>query len=90
MINAIINAKSPIASAKAKDSIDNENNWLRNDGFLETPVIKAANTKPAPIALPNTPIVAQPAPINLPACIIIKIYIVLKLLKAKCLYFFIS
>lgn len=60
---------NPIASTNAKANIDNENNSDFNEGFLAVPLIKAAKTKPAPIAAPANPIDDIPAPINFAAWI---------------------
>ena len=60
-----------MASTNEKANIDNENNSPFNEGLRDVPDIKAANTKPAPIAPPPSPIVANPAPINLAAATIL-------------------
>src|SRR6185437_14060587 len=69
---AIINANNPVASAKAKPKIAYENNCPLNEGFLDTPIIKAPNTTPIPTPAPIKPVVAKPVPIILAACIIKK------------------
>ena len=38
-----------------------------SDGFLATPLIKAANTVPIPMPAPASPTVAAPAPMHFPA-----------------------
>ncbi|KAH3680581.1 hypothetical protein WICPIJ_008226, partial (mitochondrion) [Wickerhamomyces pijperi] len=65
---------NPVASDKAIPKIEYENNVSFNDGFLETPLINAANTIPIPIPAPINPIVEIPAPIYFAAnanCIIL-------------------
>ena len=64
-MNAIMNAKRPMASVNAKANIDKPNNEFCILGFLAVPLIKALNTNPAPIAAPPKAIVDIPAPINL-------------------------
>jgi len=58
-------ANKPIASHKAKPNKDNWNNFTSCEGFRDTPIINAAKTIPIPAPAPTTPIVANPAPINL-------------------------
>ena len=67
--------KSPIASTNAKANIDNENNSDFSEGFLAVPFIKAAKTKPAPVAAPANPIEEIPAPINFAAWIMFFIFL---------------
>ena len=60
-------ANKPIASHNAKP---NNASWTKRAsfwGFLLTDNSKPANTIPIPAPAPTTPIVAKPAPINLPA-----------------------
>ena len=59
-----IKLNSPNASVNAKPNIDNVNNWLFNDVFIDTPYINETNTIPAPIAAPPNTIEANPLPIN--------------------------
>ena len=65
--NEIIKQNNPVASDKANPKIANGNNVSFNDGFLDTPWIKAENTIAIPIPAPNNPIVEIPAPIYLAA-----------------------
>jgi hypothetical protein len=67
--NAIINANNPVASANANPKIAYENSWPLNEGFLDTPIISAPNTTPIPTPAPIKPVVANPVPIILAACI---------------------
>lgn len=66
---AIIRANNPVASAKAKPSIAYANNCPLNEGFLATPSIRAPKTTPIPTPAPINPVVANPVPIILDACI---------------------
>ena len=70
--NAIIRANKAIASDNAKPKMLYANNCCFNEGFRAYPVISDPNTVPIPIPDPATPIVANPAPINLAASCIIK------------------
>ena len=65
---AIIKAKRPTASVKAKPKIVNPKSCSRNEGFRPKAVIKAAKTIPTPAPTPASPIVAKPAPIILALC----------------------
>ncbi len=62
-------ASRPIASASAKpDRV----NWIKRaslPGFLLTPSTSPAKTIPIPAPAPTTPIVANPAPIDLAAVV---------------------
>jgi hypothetical protein len=75
---AIIKAKRPVASANANPNIAYANNWPLKAGFLDTPIIKAPNTTPIPTPAPINPVVANPVPIILAACIILLGCIMLK------------
>ena len=70
--NASIKANSAIASHSENANIASVNSSPLSEGFLETPNIRAPNTNPAPIAPPLSPIVANPAPINLADIIILQ------------------
>lgn len=63
----IIKQNNPVASDKAKPKIAYVNNADLMLGFLAVPLINAAKTIAIPIPAPNNPIVANPAPIYLPA-----------------------
>jgi hypothetical protein len=65
--NAIINANNPVASEKANPKIAYANNCPLNEGFLDTPIIRAPKTVPIPIPAPIKPVVAKPVPIILAA-----------------------
>ena len=65
--NEIIKQNNPRASANANPKIAYGNNVSFNDGFLDTPLINAANTTAIPIPAPNNPIVEIPAPMYLAA-----------------------
>ena len=66
---------NPVASAKAKPNIAYANNCPLNDGFLDTPNIKAPKTTPIPTPAPIKPVVANPVPIILAACTTDKKYV---------------
>lgn len=76
IINVIINANNASASINEKLNIANENKFALKLGFLATPEINAANTNPAPTPDPTTPIVANPAPMYLPAVTITVIHLI--------------
>ena len=61
--NAIISAKSAMASVKAKPSIAALNKSSFNIGFLDIPDIRDAKISPIPIPAPASPQVERPAPI---------------------------
>jgi hypothetical protein len=67
--NPIIKANNPVAYEKAKHKITYVNNCPCIEGFLATPY-KAPKTTPMPIPAPIKPVVANPVPIILNACII--------------------
>ena len=64
----IIKENNAIASVRANPKIASLNNSSFNDGFLDTPMIKAPKTVPIPTPAPANPMVAKPAPTNLAAC----------------------
>ena len=66
--NPIINENNAIASVNANPKIASLNNSSFKEGFLATPITNAPNTVPIPTPAPASPIVANPAPINLAAC----------------------
>lgn len=57
-----------MASVNANPRIATLNNSSLNDGFLAIPRTNALNIAPIPIPAPVKPMVANPAPINFPAC----------------------
>ena len=68
---AIINAKSPIASVKAKPKIVKPKSCCLNDGLRAKELTNAAKTIPIPAPTPANPIVAKPAPICFALCNIV-------------------
>ena len=83
--NAIIKANNPVASANANPKIAYENSCPLNDGFLDTPIIRAPNTTPIPIPIPAPikPVVAKPVPIIFADCIKLKYYYVKRYVLIK-------
>jgi len=78
-------ANNPIASHKAKPNKVNWNNFGSCNGFLLIPKTKAPKTIPIPAPAPAHPIVAKPAPIDLPATVIA---LKKKKKKKKIIFFF--
>lgn len=68
MRKLIIKANNAIASVNAKPKMAYLNNCSCSCGFLLSPKINDPKTIPIPIPVPVNPIVAIPAPINLPVC----------------------
>jgi len=66
--NAIIKAKSAIASVNAKPKIAKRNISSFKVGFLEVPKINDPKINPIPIPAPASPEVDSPAPIFCAAC----------------------
>jgi len=62
-------ANNPIASHKAKPNKVYWNNFGSNKGFLLKASKSPANKIPIPAPAPTTPIVAKPAPTDLPKTI---------------------
>ena len=86
----MIKANKPVASQIEKPTIAKGNNWDFKDGFLAIPLINEPNTTPIPTAAPPKPIAAHPAPINLPASIILKKKVYYCILKYKNVYILIK
>ena len=66
--NAIIKAKSAIASVNANPKIAKRNMSSFKVGFLEVPKINDPKINPIPIPAPASPDVDNPAPIFCAAC----------------------
>ena len=64
-MNEIIKQNNPVDSDNENPKIAQGNNSLVIEGFLDTALIKAANTIAIPIPAPINPTAAIPAPIYL-------------------------
>src|SRR5215469_630188 len=61
-MKAIMTAKRPVASEKAKPKMAYWKSWPRRDGLRAIPWIRPPKTEPIPAPAPARPTVAMPAP----------------------------